>query len=303
VKGAGQVIDAKLAARIETALRAVPFYFESSVVIEGVEARDLFSLNAVLGSTIEVQTVLALNKLRAVWDPEGVMGACAFQRSSQVFPDVRLVDKGGESSVPLIGIELKGWYVLTREKAPTFRYKVTPTACGDNDLLVVVPWYLSNVLSGRPVLCAPFIVNAREAAERRNTYWVEERRTGSSGPGVIAPANVSPYPHAGAEIADTPADGDKGNNFGRIARIPGFMDAFILATLQTPIAGIAAKHWIDFFAIFVDTRTRDDIEQAIRAQLAKVSGQMGKSDEVAVAAEEMTNSLLALIRTVIANPE
>jgi hypothetical protein len=49
-----------------------------------------------------------------------------------------------------MGIELKGWYVLAKEKEPSFRYKVTLTVCAPADLLVVVPWALSNVISGRP---------------------------------------------------------------------------------------------------------------------------------------------------------
>ena len=39
-----------------------------------------------------------------------------------------------------MGIELKGWYVLAKEKEPSFRYKVTPAVCAPADLLVVVPW-------------------------------------------------------------------------------------------------------------------------------------------------------------------
>jgi hypothetical protein len=45
-----------LVGRVKSAIAALPFHFDSSTVIEGVEAGDLFSLNSVLGSTIEVQT-------------------------------------------------------------------------------------------------------------------------------------------------------------------------------------------------------------------------------------------------------
>lgn len=64
----------------------------------------------------------------------------------------------------LLGIELKGWYRLAKEEAPTYRFTVTPAACNEHDLLVVVPWVLSNILAGftgslstvrrvRPLLC------------------------------------------------------------------------------------------------------------------------------------------------------
>jgi hypothetical protein len=138
---------------------AIPFYFDSATFIEGVEAGDLFSLNTVLGSTIEVQTVAVLNKLRNIWDPNGELSNYAFRRSSQSFPDVRLVNTLSPEVEPLLGIELKGWYVLTKEKAPTFRYRVTPNACSEYDLLVVIPWHLNNVLAGKPVICEPFVVN------------------------------------------------------------------------------------------------------------------------------------------------
>lgn len=41
--------------RVQEALRAVPLYFSSKTYIEGLEAGDLFNLNAVLGSTIEIR--------------------------------------------------------------------------------------------------------------------------------------------------------------------------------------------------------------------------------------------------------
>jgi hypothetical protein len=95
-----------LAGRVKSAIAALPFHFDSATVIEGVEAGDLFSLNSVLGSTIEVQTVAALNKLRDVWDPEGEYPNYAFKRSSHSFPDVRLVDTAAPDAEPLLGIEL-----------------------------------------------------------------------------------------------------------------------------------------------------------------------------------------------------
>ena len=45
----------------------------------------------------------------------------------------------GSQSAPLLGIELKGWYVLSKEGEPSGRYKVTPAACAPQDLLVIVP--------------------------------------------------------------------------------------------------------------------------------------------------------------------
>lgn len=60
-----------LASRIRDALTALPIHFQSPTVMEGLDATDLFALNTVLGATIEVQVVEALNRMRDVWDPEG----------------------------------------------------------------------------------------------------------------------------------------------------------------------------------------------------------------------------------------
>ncbi len=48
------------------ALYAVPAYFTSRTVIEGLVATDLQTLNQVLGATIEAQVVSTLNTMRTV---------------------------------------------------------------------------------------------------------------------------------------------------------------------------------------------------------------------------------------------
>ncbi len=47
----------KLLDHVQDALRAIAAYFDSGTHIEGLEAGDLFNLNSVLGSSIEVQVV------------------------------------------------------------------------------------------------------------------------------------------------------------------------------------------------------------------------------------------------------
>ncbi|MDR1571827.1 MAG: hypothetical protein LBS32_04815 [Clostridiales Family XIII bacterium] len=282
----------QLVERLIAAIHAVPFYFDSTTVIEGVEAGDLFSLNTVLGSTIEVQTVSVLNKLRNIWDPNSELSNYAFRRSSQSFPDVRLVNTLSLEAEPLFGIELKGWYVLTKEKAPTFRYRVTPDACSEFDLLVVIPWHLSNVLSGKPVICEPFVINAKYAAMARNHYWVNMRET-TLDTAIVSPENVFPYPRASAEISDKPKN-DSGGNFGRIARVNGLMDDFISSTLRNSIAGIPAIYWIDFFITFIDNHTRESIEQDIKTKLARISNECGNSTEIEKTIEALADSILKL---------
>jgi hypothetical protein len=98
----------KLVTNVREAIRALPFYFESKTVIEGLDASDLFSLNSVLGGTIEVQTVSTLNRIRNVWDPDNEWAEYGFERFSQTFPDVRLISRRDVAATPVLGMELKG---------------------------------------------------------------------------------------------------------------------------------------------------------------------------------------------------
>ena len=57
--------------RVRQALFAVPDRFVSPTRIEGLLVQDIFTLNAPLAATIEEQVVETLNRMRAVWDPDG----------------------------------------------------------------------------------------------------------------------------------------------------------------------------------------------------------------------------------------
>ena len=56
----------ELAQRVGGALLVLPGFFEFGTRIEGIDATDLFSLNSVLGTSIEVQVVHTLNKMRNI---------------------------------------------------------------------------------------------------------------------------------------------------------------------------------------------------------------------------------------------
>lgn len=257
----------QLLANVREAIRALPFYFESKTVIEGLDASDLFSLNSVLGGTIEVQAVSTLNRIRNVWDPENQWAEYGFERFSQTFPDVRLVSRRDVTATPVLGIELKGWYLLAKEKAPSYRYTATPDACSEYDLLVVVPWHLADVLSGAPVVRDPYVEQARYAAEMRNYYWQHQRGV-ITGTGIISPRGVHPYPSPKTHTSDKP-EKDSGGNFGRVARVHGLMDEFITQAVNTPISGIEARHWIDFFKVFTDASDPEQIEANMKRLLAR----------------------------------
>lgn len=253
----------QLRENIIEALGAVAVHFDSTISIEGIEATDLFGMNQLLGGAIETQTVTVLNRLRDIWDPDDKYACYEFRRYPESFPDVRLVPVMG--GTPLIGIELKGWYLLSKEGEPSFRFQASANAMSIYDLLVCFPWSLTNVISGQPKLHAPYIEQAKYAADRRTYYWKSRKPKGKVRADYfdIEFANTHPYPDAGSQYTDKAAY-DKGGNFGRIARI-GIMDEFTAQSLETPLAGIAARHWIDFLKLFSEGQTSDQITQGIQS--------------------------------------
>lgn len=245
----------ELVQRVSDALGALPIYFATTTFIEGLDAGDLFSLNTLFGGAIEIQVVATLNRLRDVWDPDKTWEEYHFERSPQSFPDVRLVTKSAGKPSPVIGIELKGWYLLAKEEEPSFRYKAAAAASSPYDLIAVVPWRLSNVLAGTPVVYSPYIESSAFAAKLRNHYWQYEmqRKKADTDTRIDVATNVTAYPLPKVSITDKPKS-DNGNNFGRIARVKGLMSDFREAMMQEPVAGIPAKAWIDFFSAY----TRED---------------------------------------------
>lgn len=232
---------------VKAALRALPAYFKTSTHIEGILATDIFTLNTVLGATIEEQVVTTLNAMRPVWDLHDNYQAFYFVRQAQTFPDVLLQRQDNGREI-IMGIELKGWYLLAKEGMGSYRFRTSADACANADLIVVVPWVLSNVLAGSPVALEPWVELAKYAAECRNYYWQHERDTqGDTG---ITPAwDVKPYPEAKAEQIADKADDDAGGNFGRIARYH-IMDAYQKRMLRTTVRGVTAQEWLKFFRQF-----------------------------------------------------
>jgi hypothetical protein len=263
--------------RARDALAALPGHFRSETVISGINATDIFTVNAALGATIEEQVVESLNQAREIWDPEARYRMYQFARQAQTFPDVLLKRFGQSPDEPaiLLGIELKGWYLLAKEGEPSFRFQVTPAACNPQDLIVVIPWVLANVLSGSPKVFRPYIEFAKYAAEYRNYHWQHVRQ--AKQPSAIRLAKgVSPYPQKSDRICDEPT-ADAGGNFGRFART-GIMDAYLEEARSELVRGIEAKHWLSFFKAFQDNAAADAIEKAIERTAAAVSqGKVGSN--------------------------
>ena len=231
--------------RIKSAIFALPSRYDSDINIEGLDAEDLFSLNSVLAATIEDNVVETLNEMRSVWDPDDEYADCSFIRQAQTFPDVLFVhhSEGGKVD-PIMGIELKGWYLVSKEKEPSFRFKITPDACAPQDLAVLFPWALDNVLSGSPELYEPYVTSAKRASRYVDYYW-QELRTTDLDTTIHRPDNAEPYPDPKSdEIHDIPEE-DSGNNYGRLAR-SGIMDDYKGRMWNKELAGIRVEEWISF---------------------------------------------------------
>lgn len=257
--------------RVIAALHALPARFESPLAIEGVPATDLFTMNTPLGAAIEASVVDSLNGLRQLWDPDGHYASYTFVRQSQTFPDVllRSTDPNATERI-LMGIELKGWFAIAKEGEPSFRYVAGVNACAPADLLVVVPWLFDSVLSGKPKLLQPIIVEARYAAEMRNYHWEFLRVTqaATADRGVTLSPHEGVYPSKSDRFSDR-ANSDAGGNFGRIARY-GVITSEVQAILREDALGIPSSAWQRFLSIFSDqvsdesiTRKLDLIEQQI----------------------------------------
>ena len=256
--------------RVREALLSLPSYFRTLTVIEGISATDIFTLNSALGATIEAQVVSTLNQMRNVWDPDERYQPYSFVRQPQTFPDVllqRADDADGAGDRILLGIELKGWYLLAKEKEPSFRFTVTPAACALPDLIAVVPWVLSNVIAGSPRALAPYLESARYAAEYRN-YWWSALRDAQGSREIRQPAPVSPYPAKRDRIADVP-ESDGGDNFGRFART-GLMEAYKVRVMQEPICGISAEHWLAFFKVFQQGKGEAELRKALASLQSRI---------------------------------
>lgn len=229
--------------RVRKTIDDVPLHFRSTITITGIRATEIYTFGEALGTTIEQEILRTLNDLHNHWDDQnGTYAQYEFVRQPQNFPDVLL--RNTSTGQIVMGIELKSWYLLAKEGEPSFRFKVTPAACEKGDLLVLVPWTLSNVMSGAPMILKPYVELARYMAIYRNHWWQNLRK--AEGDATIrSPPNARPYPSTRDEIADDPVE-DKGNNFGRIARM-GLMDAYVRSFDSLELLGIELRYWRDFF--------------------------------------------------------
>ena len=219
---------------------------------------------------IESKVVTFLNSNRNLWDA-GEWKEYHFIRSNESFPDVRLVERGNPRHV-IMGIELKSWFILSKEGEPSFRYRTASEACDKNDLLCIVPWYLSDAVCGSPKLTSPWVYSAKAASEATKRYWELERQTETAlsleQRGLIVPQGAKPYMENARDKTNYKPVNDGGNNFGRLART-GIMSSFVEETLRIDILGIPADNWRLFLKAHSDSNSLKDIKKRVSA-IAKI---------------------------------
>ena len=296
---------------------AVPENFRG-VTAPALSATEIHTLGGVLGSTIEQEVVETLNRLRrTTWDPGGELAGYRFVRQAQVFPDVVLKATDPDTAPQiLIGIELKGWYVLAKERMPNYRFKATPRSCAEEDMLAVFPWALSQVISGEAQVLSPWIVSARYAAEYRNWHWVHGMGSmgvvpGDGEPeaaedlpaerGILLSAVTRTYPESKTEEHNDEARHDRGGNFGRIART-GLMNKYMQRVFEEEeLAGISLQYWQRFLKLFGKDTPTDAINRTIDAIGREISGR-GRAEK-RTQLQELKRQVLDLAAALEALPE
>lgn len=241
----------------------------------------------------EAGSCVQLNSLRSIWDPQGKWADKEFRRYPESFPDVRLVGSNKDDS-PLIGIELKGWYLLSKESEPSLRYKASADAVTEWDLICCVPWGLSNVLSGKPVVYEPYVEQAKFASDMRTYYWNHRRGDNSKRDCGIHHPETTPYPKPGTQYVDVPNQ-DGGGNFGRIARVDGLMADWVDESMDTLMAGIEAKYWVSFFKLFSEGRPKEEIE----AELNNIARKVRQAGRTNPQESQLEERLLAHLNAIV----
>ena len=274
----------ELYGRVREAVMSLPVQFRTETRISGILATDLHTLSNVLGAAIEDQVVRTLNLARSTWDSEGRYASFQFARQAQTFPDVLLRQIAGDEII--LGIELKGWYLLAKETEPSLRFRVTENACARQDLLVVVPWVLDNVISGSPTLFEPFVESAKYAAAYRNYYWKYVRNSKLDRE-IDLPEGVQPYPRKSDPIDDKPRADE--SNFGRLARA-GIMDEYRQKLDHVQLCGISSTYWRDFLKIFGENTTDEQARKALGGLRRKIERSV---DDLAASRAQ---SALAIVR-------
>jgi hypothetical protein len=259
--------------RVVETLFALPSYFSIQGQLPIIPAADLHAANSLLGAGIEGSVPRTLNQLRTLWDPKRDYSDWSFERQPQTFPDVPFRRRSGSAGETLFGIEVKSWYILAKEREPSFRFYVNRNFCHPADMCVIYPWALDGAVSGKPILFRPLVCGARKAARLRNEAWISKAKN-TEWASIKEPAGPFRFTPTREDRINDTSPRDDGNNMGRIARC-GIWTAEIDRLLtEERISGIPLMAWQAFLAAFKEGTALNDSMKAI-ARIAKKHGAKG----------------------------
>ena len=136
------------------------------------------------------------------------------------------------------------------------------------------------MISGTPSLMFPYIELGKYAAEYRNYYWSKSRETSTRSTMIVRPPVEfrRPYPQSKVEASDK-AEGDKGNNFGRIARA-GLLDEYLNKIKLIDYLGIRVSHWMKFFKAMSENKTSEEIDKQLDSILSSIITEIEQSRNI-----------------------
>jgi hypothetical protein len=122
--------------------------------------------NNYVGQGIEELIGSELNgSLRGTWTTDGNL---SLVRNAVQFPDLYLIRR--KERRILLSVEVKSWFVFAKDDI-TARFEAAPNIIRGGSLIVLVPWCMTNLVSGSPRLLLPYVGDAKALAERRDDVW------------------------------------------------------------------------------------------------------------------------------------
>ena len=123
-----------------------------------------------LMSDNEKEVANCLNENLSIWCRQMEFNGCQFAvNSTRAYPDIFFTNSSG---VDVLGLEVKSWNVL-RSRSPSVEHEkiCIEKQKRKNDILVIVPWFLEKIITGKIVFLEPGIFKVSEICNQ-----IEEKR-------------------------------------------------------------------------------------------------------------------------------
>ena len=118
----------------------------------------------------EKEVVKCLNENLTLWDRQTDFNGCQFAvNSKKTYPDIFFTNSKG---VNVFGLEVKSWNAL-RSQSPSIEHgKICKEMQKrENDILIILPWFLEKIIAGKIVFLEPGIFKVYEICNQ-----MEEKR-------------------------------------------------------------------------------------------------------------------------------